>query len=244
MARNESTEGPILALRDVSAHYGAALAVSGVSLQVRHGEVLSIVGANGAGKTTILRLMSGLMAPSKGAVAIDGVDVGKQDTSFFVRKGIAMSPEGRRIFPYMTVHDNLLTGAFILRDQKKIEEQLAKVFEMFPILKERERNEGGALSGGQQQMLAIGRAFMSMPRVLLLDEPTLGLAPKVVDEVFAIIARLKSQSMTIVLVEQNATLALDLADQVCVMAHGSVQALGSPQEIRQGDVIRQAYLGG
>lgn len=235
-------EVPLVEFRNVSAHYGGALAVSDISLEVPKGEVVSIVGPNGAGKTTLLRIMSGVLSASKGEFYLDGIVLRSPTADVLVRKGIAHSPEGRRIFPYMSVRDNLLMGAFTVRDKSVIAERLAAVFRMFPILQQRASQEGRSLSGGQQQMLAIGRAYMSGPRLLLLDEPTLGLAPKIVREVGEIVRAMRATT-TIVLVEQNAELALELADRVHVVAHGHLIASGPSAEIRASSVIREAYLG-
>lgn len=230
-------------LLEVTSHYGDALALESVSLAVPQGAIVSIIGANGAGKTTVLRVMSGVIAPTRGAIFVGGERIAKANTSELVRRGIAHCPEGRRIFPFMTVEENLALGGYMVRDRKLIKDRQDAVFAMFPILKERAKQLGRNLSGGQQQMLAIARAYMSGPKTLLLDEPTLGLAPKIMMELADLIHKIRNDGLTVVLVEQNAEIALDISDHAYVMAHGRVQASGRPADMRDSDVVRRVYLG-
>jgi branched-chain amino acid transport system ATP-binding protein len=234
---------PILQLESIVSHYGDALALSNISMEIRRGAIVSIVGANGAGKTTVLRVMSGVVRPTEGRLLVDGEHVRNPTTSDLVRRGIAHCPEGRRIFPYMSVHENIAIGAYTVRDRRLVEERFSFVYDTFPVLKERANQLGRNLSGGQQQMLAIARAYMSGPKVLLLDEPTLGLAPRIIHEVAELVRRMRERGLTVVMVEQNAEIALDIADYVYVMAHGRIQVAGSAAELRDSEVIRRVYLG-
>lgn len=234
----------VIELRDIVVHYGDALALNKVSLSVRRGSTVSIIGANGAGKTTTLRVISGILTPSSGALIFEGEQLRRFDPADFVPRGIAHSPEGRRIFPYMTVEENLSLGAYAVRDASLVRQRREMLLDIFPLLRERAKQLGGSLSGGQQQMLAIARAFMSGPKILLLDEPTLGLAPLVTKDIADMIRLLRKEGVTIVLVEQNAEIAFDLADHVYVLSNGSVVAAGSPSEMRASQDIKSAYLGG
>lgn len=232
-----------VAFDNVSAHYGQALALDDVSIRAERGATVSIVGANGAGKTTCLRVMSGLLKPTSGRVMVNSHDVSTLSAAKLVGKGLAHSPEGRRVFPEMTVRENLLVGGFLVREKGLLEARLAEAFDFFPVLDERQGQLAGTMSGGQQQMLAIARAMMSGPSVLLLDEPTLGLSPKMTKEVEGLIAAIRARGLTIILVEQNAEIALGLADYAYVMESGRITAEGSASDIANSDSVRRAYLG-
>jgi branched-chain amino acid transport system ATP-binding protein len=231
----------LLELRDVYARYGPNQVLNGVSLKVHTGSVATMIGANGAGKTTTLNVISGIVAATAGEILLDGKPV-KATSHSIVASGVAHSPEGRRMFPQMTVVDNLLTGAYVRRDQPEIQADLEMVFGYFPILKERAQQRAGTLSGGEQQMAAIARALMSRPRLLLLDEPTLGLSPKLVGAVRDIIARIAETGLAILLVEQNANMALELAQYGYVLENGSVVLEGPSASLRNDDRVRAAYL--
>ena len=232
---------PILELRDVCAGYGAYQVLQSVNLRVNAGSVVTVIGANGAGKTTTLNVVSGVVAVSSGEILLDGKAV-RASSHSMVSQGVAHSPEGRRMFPHMTVTENLLTGAYTREDKQQVEEDLEMVLELFPILREREAQKAGTLSGGEQQMAAIARALMSHPRLLLLDEPTLGLAPKMVTAVRDIIARIAATGLAILLVEQNANMALDLAEYGYVFENGAVVLEGTSAALRRDDKVRAAYL--
>ncbi len=234
----------MLSFSGVHTHYGHIEALKGVDIEVRKGEIVTLIGSNGAGKTTLLMTTCGNPRASKGKITFEGKDITNAATHEIVRLGIAQSPEGRRIFPRMTVMENLQMGA-IVSDPAHFEEDLEKAFELFPILKERQDQRGGTLSGGEQQMLAIARALMSRPRMLLLDEPSLGLAPLVVRQIFATIREInEKQGMTVFLVEQNAYHALKLAHRAYVMVNGEIQLSGTGEELLANDEIRAAYLEG
>ncbi|MFL5725362.1 MAG: ABC transporter ATP-binding protein [Chloroflexota bacterium] len=232
----------MLALEDVHTYYGHIHALRGVTIHVDRGEIVTLIGANGAGKTTTLKTVSGLLHPRQGTVTFDGRDVSKTPAHQLVRDGIGQSPEGRRIFARMTVLENLQMGAFT-RDPKGIQPDIDRVFKLFPRLLERIGQVGGTLSGGEQQMLAIGRALMSRPRVLLLDEPSLGLAPILVQQVFQTIREIKDQGTTILLVEQNALQALSIANRGYVLQTGEVRLTGPADELIRNEMVRKAYLG-
>jgi branched-chain amino acid transport system ATP-binding protein len=233
---------PILRLDDVNTYYGAIHALRGISIEVNHGEIVTLIGANGAGKTTTLKTISGLMHPKQGSVWFEGKDISNFPPHQLVTLGIGMAPEGRRIFSRLTVFENLLMGGFT-RAKAENDEQIEKVYELFPRLKERSSQKGGTLSGGEQQMLAIGRAMMTRPRVLLLDEPSLGLAPILVKQIFDIIQEINSRGITILLVEQNAIQALKIAGRGYVLQTGEVVLSGSSQDLRENETVRKAYLG-
>jgi branched-chain amino acid transport system ATP-binding protein len=233
---------PVLRLTDVNTYYGAIHALRGVSLEVHPGEIVTLIGANGAGKTTTLKTISGLLHPRVGTVEFEGRDVSSTAAHDLVRLGIGQAPEGRRIFSRLTVHENLLMGGFT-RSRAENDEQVERVYELFPRLRERAAQKGGTLSGGEQQMLAIGRALMTRPRVLLLDEPSLGLAPILVQQIFTIINEINSTGMTILLVEQNAIQALAIASRGYVLQTGEVVLSGSSQELSENETVRKAYLG-
>jgi branched-chain amino acid transport system ATP-binding protein len=240
-AGNVSVE-PMLVLDDVNTYYGNIHALQGISLRVEPGEIVTLIGANGAGKTTTLKTISGLLHPRRGTVTFEGKDISKTSAHQLVRLGIGHAPEGRRIFSRMTVFENLQMGAFT-RDQATIGPDIDRVMELFPRLRERTHQLGGTLSGGEQQMLAIGRALMSEPRVLLLDEPSLGLAPILVQQVFQKIRDINAQGTTVLLVEQNALQALSIAHRAYVLQTGRVVLTGSAEEVKQNESVRKAYLG-
>ena len=233
----------MLELTDVHVQYGNIRSLQGVTLRVAEGELVALIGSNGAGKTTTLRTISGLLRPSPGAITFEGADIHRASTDRIVAMGISHCPEGRRIFGSLSVRENLILGAVSRSDQAAITADTEMVFELFPLLKERIRQAGGTLSGGEQQMLAIGRALMSRPRLLLLDEPSLGLAPLMVERIFETIAELKRQGRTILLVEQNVHHALDVADRAYVLEQGRIVTTGLPDELLKQPHIREAYLG-
>ena len=232
----------MLKIDDIHVYYGAIHAVKGVSFEVNDGEIVALIGANGAGKSTILKTISGLMHPRSGSIRFDGNEIAHMDAHKLVKQGLAHVPEGRRIFLQMTVQENLEMGAFTQKDVSK--EDLEKMFALFPRLKERRRQIAGTLSGGEQQMLAMSRALMSHPKLLMLDEPSMGLAPILVDQIFDIIKELHAAGTTILLVEQNATKALQIADRAYVLETGKVTLSGTGAELAQSDDVRKAYLGG
>ena len=233
----------MLELRNVSTHYGKIQALHDVSVEVKEGEIVTLIGANGAGKTTLLMTLCGDPKPQSGQVLFEGQDITQWHTAKIMRGDIAIVPEGRRIFSRLTVEENLSMGAFFV-DKAEQAELLSEVYELFPRLKERLTQRAGTMSGGEQQMLAIGRALMSKPRLLLLDEPSLGLAPIIIQQIFEIIERLRERGMTIFLVEQNANQALKLADRGYVLETGRVVLEGSGQQLLADPAVRQAYLGG
>jgi branched-chain amino acid transport system ATP-binding protein len=234
--------GPLLSLKDVHTYYGHIHALQGVTIEVGRGEIVTLIGANGAGKTTTLKTISGLLRPREGSVTYEGNDISKTQPHTLVQLGIGHAPEGRRIFSRLTVYENLQMGAYT-RDQKTIGPDIDRVFELFPRLRERSGQQGGTLSGGEQQMLAIGRALMCTPRLLLLDEPSLGLAPILVQQVFATIKEIRSQGVTILLVEQNALQALTIANRGYVLQTGNVVLSGPADELIKNEMVRKAYLG-
>lgn len=233
---------PLLDVADLVSHYGRVKALKGVGVTVRAGEIVSLVGGNGAGKTTLLRAVSGVQPVSGGQVRFAGEDITRLAPHARVARGIAQVPEGRQIFTPLSIEDNLRLGAYRRKDTG-IAGDLDDVYDLFPVLKERRRNAAGGLSGGQQQMLAIGRALMSRPKLLLLDEPSMGLAPILVDQIFAIVASLKSRGVTIFLVEQNAAAALAIADRGYVIETGSIAHEGPADRLLADDRVRAAYLG-
>jgi branched-chain amino acid transport system ATP-binding protein len=233
----------MLELADLHVRYGNIRALQGVSLAVAQGELVALIGSNGAGKTTVLRTISGLLRPSAGTIAFEGADITRAATDRIVALGISHCPEGRRIFGSLSVSENLRLGAVAQRDRQAAAADLDMVFSLFPLLKERMGQAGGTLSGGEQQMLAIGRALMSRPRLLLLDEPSLGLAPLMVERIFETIAELKSQGRTILLVEQNVHHALDIADRAYVLETGRITLEGAASVLRRDPKVEQSYLG-
>jgi branched-chain amino acid transport system ATP-binding protein len=234
----------MLSLRDVHVFYGAIQAVKGVSLEVRERELVTIVGANGAGKTTTLRTISGIYRPRSGSISFEGKDLAALPSHEIVALGVSQAPEGRQIFGSLSVRDNLMLGAGRRSDRDGIDQDLEYVFSLFPVLQERLGQSGGTLSGGEQQMLAIARALMARPRLLLLDEPSLGLAPMLVNRIFAVISRLKETGVTILLVEQNARKALEVADRAYVMETGRIILEGDAGALAANPEIEKAYLGG
>jgi len=234
---------PLLELDQVSVNYGAVKAVREVSLYVEHGEVVTLIGANGAGKSTILRAVSGLARIASGSLSFAGSDISKTRPDAIVRAGLAHCPEGRQVLARQSIEDNLLLGAYIRKDKEGIARDLETSYTMFPRLRERRRQPAGTLSGGEQQMLAIARALMSSPRMLLLDEPSLGLAPLVVEEIFTILDTLNAQGMTILLVEQNARLALAHSHRGYVLESGQIAATGEARALLDDDRVLAAYLG-
>jgi len=234
----------MLTLHDVHVSYGAIRAVKGISLEVNDRELVALVGANGAGKTTTLRTISGIFRPRSGRITYEGRDLTKLKPHEIVAAGIVQAPEGRQIFGSLSVRENLLLGATPQKDRSALPADLERVFDLFPVLKERLGQAGGTLSGGEQQMLAIGRALMARPRLLLLDEPSLGLAPLVVKRIFDVIARLKADGVTILLVEQNARKALNVADRAYVLETGLITLGGPARELAASNEVQRAYLGG
>jgi branched-chain amino acid transport system ATP-binding protein len=233
----------MLELRDVHVRYGNIRSLKGVSLRIEAGELVALIGSNGAGKTTTLRTISGLLRPSPGTITFEDVDIVRASTDRIVSLGISHCPEGRRIFGSLTVRENLVLGAVSRSDHAAIAADLEMVFALFPLLQERLSQAGGTLSGGEQQMLAIGRALMSRPRLLLLDEPSLGLAPLMVERIFETIAELKRQGRTILLVEQNVHHALDIADRAYVMETGQITLEGPADVLRRDPQVERSYLG-
>ena len=233
----------MLEIKDLNVFYGAIHALKGVSLTVGDGELVSLIGANGAGKTTALHTISGLLTAASGSITLDGKDLQKVPANTIINLGLAHVPEGRHVFARMTVEENLRMGAYIVKDQKKIAENLEKVYHHFPRLKERYRQLAGTLSGGEQQMLATGRALMTDPKIVLMDEPSMGLSPLLVKEIFAIIQELHKSGITILLVEQNAKMALAVADRAYVLETGTISMEGKASDLAADDRVRKAYLG-
>ena len=233
----------MLEIKDLNVFYGAIHALKGVSLTVGDGELVSLIGANGAGKTTTLHTISGLLHAASGSVMLDGKDLQKVPANTIINLGLAHVPEGRHVFACMTVEENLRMGAYIIKDQKKIAENLEKVYGHFPRLKERYRQLAGTLSGGEQQMLATGRALMTDPKIVLMDEPSMGLSPLLVKEIFAIIEELHKSGITILLVEQNAKMALAVSDRAYVLETGTISMEGKASDLAADDRVRKAYLG-
>ena len=234
---------PMLEVTNLEASYGAVQALRGVSLHVDQGNIVALLGANGAGKTSVLKTISGIVEPRRGSVRFDGRDLSGMEPDRIVGIGLGHVPEGREIFKMRTVQENLVLGAYLRHDRAGIQADMERIFGNFPILHERRLQRAGLLSGGQQQMLAIGRALMGKPRVMLMDEPSLGLSPLLVKEIFTIVRRLRDEGMTILLVEQNASVALDVADYGYVMEVGRVVMEGTAQSLRDNPTIREFYLG-
>jgi branched-chain amino acid transport system ATP-binding protein len=234
----------MLKITDLHVHYGGIHALKGVSLEVPQGKIVTLIGANGAGKSSTLRAIAGLIKNKSGSITYNGKDIGSMNPVDIVKSGIVMSPEGRRIFGHLTVHENLLLGAYSRNDKDGIEKDLAWVYELFPRMRERREQKGGTLSGGEQQMLAVGRALMSAPEVVMLDEPSLGLAPLLVRDVFEIIKTINAKGMTVLLVEQNAYAALKVAHQAYVLETGTIVLSGTGEELIADKRVCEAYLGG
>ena len=233
----------MLSIENLQVYYGVINAIKGISFEVNAGEIIALIGANGAGKTTILHTITGLVSPKSGSIVFEGRDLIKTPAHKIVSLGMAHVPEGRRIFQQLTVYENLKLGAFTLKDSKQIEKNLAYVYEHFPRLKERKNQVAGTLSGGEQQMLAMGRALMSNPKILLMDEPSMGLSPLFVGEVFKIIEEIKKSGTTVLLVEQNAKKALEVADRAYVLETGKIVLSGDAKDLMNDDAVKKAYLG-
>ncbi|MEU7604390.1 ABC transporter ATP-binding protein [Streptomyces sp. NPDC040724] len=233
----------LLKVEDLKVAYGKIEAVKGISFEVNEGEIVCLVGTNGAGKTTTLRTLSGLIKPKSGSITFDGKPLASVPAHKIVSLGLAHSPEGRHIFPRLTIAENLQLGAFLRTDKEGIEKDIQRAYEMFPILGERRKQAAGTLSGGEQQMLAMGRALMSQPKLLMLDEPSMGLSPLMMQKIMSTIKELKAAGMTILLVEQNAQAALSLADQAHVMEIGKVVLSGTGRDLLHNEDVRKAYLG-
>lgn len=237
-------ENVMLAVKDLEVYYGSIHAIKKISFDVREGEIVTLIGANGAGKTTTLHAISGLVKARSGEINFCGNNLRSMEAHKIIRLGLAQVPEGRRIFASMTVQENLEMGAYIRRDREQIQQDYERVFERLPRLKERRRQIAGTLSGGEQQMLAIGRALMSNPKMLLLDEPSMGLSPLLVSEIFKIIRDVNESGMTVLLVEQNAKQALEIADRAYVLETGTISMSGDASELAADEKVRAAYLGG
>ena len=234
----------MLEIKNLNVHYGVIHALKDVSLKVERGEIVTLIGANGAGKTTTLRTVSGLIKPTSGEIILEGKNITALSAPQRVQMGLSQVPEGRRIFPDMTVLENLELGAFLRKDKAEIKKDLNHAYELFPILGDRKRQTAGTLSGGEQQMLAMARGLMSRPRILLMDEPSMGLAPILVREIFDIIKTINAAGTTILLIEQNASMALSIANRAYVIETGSIVLSGTGEELAKSDKIQQAYLGG
>lgn len=234
----------MLEINNIEVHFGVIHALKGITLKVVDGEIVTLIGANGAGKTTTLRTISGLKKPTSGTIVLNGTDITNTNAQQRVQMGISQVPEGRRVFSTMTVLENLELGAFLRKDKNEIAKDLKRVYESFPILLDRRKQAAGTLSGGEQQMLAIGRALMSRPKILMLDEPSMGLAPILVQEIFSIIKEINRSGTTVLLIEQNASMALQIANRAYVMETGSIVLSGTGADLMQSDDIKKAYLGG
>ena len=234
----------MLEVKNLSVHYGMIQAVRNVNFKVNEGEIVSLIGANGAGKSTILKTLSGLIHPSEGEILYLGENIASTSAKKIVEKGLVQVPEGRHVFPGLTVKENLELGAFLRKDKEEIQKDMEAVFERFPILKERKDQDAQTLSGGEQQMLAMGRALMTRPKLLLLDEPSMGLAPIFIKEIFNIIQEIQKQGTTVLLIEQNAKMALSIASRGYVLETGSVVLSGTGKELLESEDVQKAYLGG
>ncbi len=233
----------MLEIKDLEVYYGMIQAIKGISFEVNEGEVIALIGANGAGKTTILHTISGLIAPKKGSITFEGQELTKIPAHKIVENGLAQVPEGRRVFPSLSVLQNLKLGAYTRKDKKEIEDTLKIVYERFPRLEERKNQPAGTLSGGEQQMLAMGRALMSRPRIILMDEPSMGLSPIFVNEIFDIIKQVSASGTTVLLVEQNAKKALSIADRGYVLETGKIVKEGKASDLLNDEAVKKAYLG-
>jgi branched-chain amino acid transport system ATP-binding protein len=233
----------LLEVKDVHTFYGNIEALKGVSIEVEEGECVTLIGSNGAGKSTTLRSISGLTPPRQGSIRFKDREITETPPQEIVSMGVALSPEGRHVFPRMTVFENLMLGAYLRRDESGITDDLERVFSLFPRLKERERQKGGTMSGGEQQMLAIGRALMAQPTLLLLDEPSMGIAPILVERIYETIAEINKQGTTILLVEQNANFALDVSKRAYVLETGAVTISDKSESLRENPEVQRAYLG-
>jgi len=236
--------GPMLSVDDIHVYYGNIAAVKGISIEVKQGEIVTLIGSNGAGKSTTMRAISGLVSPRRGSITFEGRKISGMPGHQVTALGISQSPEGRRIFGRMSVDENLDLGAFLRNDKDGILADRERIYELFPRLKERIHQKAGTLSGGEQQMLAVARALMTRPRLLMLDEPSMGLAPLLVELIFNTIKQIREQGMTILLVEQNALAALDVADRAYVLESGVIKQTGRAADLAASDEVRKAYLGG
>ncbi|MBT2667514.1 ABC transporter ATP-binding protein [Bacillus sp. ISL-4] len=234
----------MLKIEDINVYYGNIQALKGISLSINEGEIVTLIGANGAGKSTMLKSISGLLKPKQGKIIYEGQSIGGKAVQSIVKMGISHVPEGRRVFANMSVEENLQLGAYLRKDKAGIKQDMEKVYELFPRLLERLKQQSGTLSGGEQQMLAMGRALMAKPRLLLLDEPSMGLAPLLVKQIFNIIEEINKTGTTILLVEQNANLALSIADRAYVVETGRIVLSGKSEELTASEEIKNAYLGG
>jgi branched-chain amino acid transport system ATP-binding protein len=234
----------MLKIEDINVYYGNIHALKGVSLDINEGEIVTLIGANGAGKSTLLKTISGLLKPKNGNILFEGQSISSKVAQAIVKQGLSHVPEGRRVFANMSVEENLELGAYLRKDKQGIKDDFEKVYNLFPRLLERRKQMSGTLSGGEQQMLAMGRALMARPKLLLLDEPSMGLAPLLVKTIFRIIEEINKSGTTILLVEQNANMALSIADRAYVIETGKIVLSGSSDELNQSDQIRMAYLGG
>lgn len=244
MGMADSNASKMLEVEDLNVYYGAIHALKGINFYLNRGEIVALIGANGAGKSTTLNTISGLLRPRKGRVIFENEDITQTSADQIVQKGIVQVPEGRKIFATLTVEENLEMGAFTRKDKVEIKRSMENVFQLFPRLAERRSQLGGTLSGGEQQMLAIARGLMSRPRLMLLDEPSMGLAPLLVEQIFSIIQDINAQGTSILLVEQNAQMALSIADRAYVLETGRVVLEGPGQELLHNEMVVEAYLGG
>jgi len=233
----------LLEIRDLKVNYGGIEALKGISFDVKEGEIVTLIGANGAGKSTTLRSIMSVVTPSGGSISYNGEDITHMPTDEIVKRGIVLVPEGRRVFPNLTVLENLRIGAYLRSDKEGIEADIKHVYSLFPRLEERSWQQAGTLSGGEQQMLAVGRALMAKPRLIMMDEPSLGLAPLVVKDIFSIIRRINEDGTTVLLIEQNANAALKIANRGYVMQTGNVTMTGTGMELLNDQSVREAYLG-
>ena len=233
----------LLKIEDLHTNYGAIHALKGISLEVNEGEIVCLIGSNGAGKTTLVNSIVGIVKSSSGTITFDGKDITHVPAHAMTKEGIGISPEGREVFPELTVEENLRIGAFVVKDENKIKESYERVYELFPRLKERITQQAGTLSGGEQQMLAVGRALMSNPKMILLDEPSLGLAPNFVEMIFGMIEKINKQGVTVLLIEQNANMALQISQRAYVLENGLVSMSGNASDIANDPMVKKAYLG-
>lgn len=233
----------ILEIKDLVVSYNGIEAVKGISFDVPKGKIVTLIGANGAGKSTVLKTVAGVVKPKNASILFEGEEISGKSPDFIVSKGVTLVPEGRRVFPNLTVLENLKIGAYLRKDKKAIQKDIEHVYELFPRLKERSWQLAGTLSGGEQQMLAVGRALMSSPKLIMMDEPSLGLAPLVVQDIFSIIRQINSEGITVLLIEQNANMALKIADKAYVMETGRITMEGTGEELLADETIKEAYLG-
>ena len=233
----------ILQIKDFVVSYGGIEAVKGISFDVPKGDIVTLIGANGAGKSTVLKTIAGVVKPKSASIVFEGEEISGKTPDYIVSKGVTLVPEGRRVFPNLTVLENLKIGAYLRKDKQAIQKDMEHVYELFPRLKERSWQLAGTLSGGEQQMLAVGRALMSAPKLIMMDEPSLGLAPLVVQDIFSIIRQINNEGITVLLIEQNANMALKIADKAYVMETGRITMEGTGAELLANETIKEAYLG-